>query len=200
MDTARYVVGCLLVVGVPPAIGWWLLIHPFVAFWRRVGVRGTFTVVGVVSLIGVYLLYRVRDVLLMSDLGTSWSMVGVALVFLVVTIWIALKRRKQLTMRILAGTPELHESGRGGALLTDGAYAVVRNPRYVEVVFGVFAYAAFSNHVGAYLVAAVTVPAIHLVVLLEERELRARFGREYEAYCAAVPRYVPRAGSLRRRG
>jgi protein-S-isoprenylcysteine O-methyltransferase Ste14 len=41
-------------------------------------------------------------------------------------------------------------------------------------------------------------PAIHLVVLLEEPELRERFGAEYEEYCGRVPRYIPkRQGSLR---
>jgi protein-S-isoprenylcysteine O-methyltransferase Ste14 len=61
-------------------------------------------------------------------------------------------------------------------------------------VLGVFAYAAFSNYLGAYLVAAGTVPLLHLIVLLEERELRDRFGEEYEAYLTHVPRYIPRWG------
>jgi protein-S-isoprenylcysteine O-methyltransferase Ste14 len=29
------------------------------------------------------------------------------------------------------------------------------------------------------------------VVLLEERELRDRFGAEYDEYCGRVPRYIP---------
>jgi protein-S-isoprenylcysteine O-methyltransferase Ste14 len=29
------------------------------------------------------------------------------------------------------------------------------------------------------------------VVLLEERELRDRFGAEYDEYCRRVPRYIP---------
>jgi protein-S-isoprenylcysteine O-methyltransferase Ste14 len=31
-------------------------------------------------------------------------------------------------------------------------------------------------------------------VLLEERELRDRFGAEYEEYCRRVPRYIPKRG------
>ena len=38
------------------------------------------------------------------------------------------------------------------------------------------------------------VPTLYLIVLLEERELRDRFGEEYEAYCRRVPRFVPKRG------
>ena len=31
-------------------------------------------------------------------------------------------------------------------------------------------------------------------MLLEERELRERFGTEYEDYCRRVPRYLPKLG------
>ena len=43
MDTTRYVIGVLLIVGVPPAVIFWLLIHPFVGFWRRVGRRALYS-------------------------------------------------------------------------------------------------------------------------------------------------------------
>lgn len=37
MGTARYWIGVLLVVSMPPAILWWFVVHPFIGFWRRVG-------------------------------------------------------------------------------------------------------------------------------------------------------------------
>ena len=55
------------------------------------------------------------------------------------------------------------------------------------------AYAFIANYVGVYILAVVILPALHLVVLLEERELRHRFGEEYDLYRARVPRYIPRA-------
>lgn len=198
MDTARYVFGCLVVIGLPPGLAWWFVIHPFINVWRRVGVRITITVGMILLVLSMVPLYWARDTLLMADLGTSWLMVGVAAVCLVASVTIALKRKKHLTMGILAGVPELEEGGKGGSLLTEGPYALSRNPRYVEVIIGVFAYAAFSNYVGAYLVAALTVPMVHLIVILEEAELRDRFGDEYAAYCARVPRYLPKWGGAER--
>ena len=194
MDTARYVAGCLLVIGLPPGLAWWFVIHPFVDFWRRVGVGRTFTIGTALALSSTIPLYIVRDAMLGSDLGTSWYMVGVAVVLLLATIGIALRRSRYLTMKTLAGAPELEAGGRGGTLLTEGPYSLTRNPRYIEMIFGVFAYAAFSNYLGTYLVCLGTVPVVHLIVILEERELRDRFGDEYEAYFARVPRYIPRWG------
>ena len=50
---------------------------------------------------------------------------------------------------------------------------------------------AFANYSGAWALYALMFPAIHLVVLLEERELGERFGAEYEDYRRRVPRYLP---------
>jgi len=54
----------------------------------------------------------------------------------------------------------------------------------------------FCNYLAVWILLALFVPAIYGVVLLEERELKQRFGRQYEQYCRDVPRFVPR---LRRR-
>jgi len=191
VDTARYVVGCLLVAGLPPGLGYWFVIHPFVDHWRRFGVRRTFWLVGALSVLAVYGLFRVRDALLMEDLGANSVMIVIAVLLAVVAMAIGVSRRRQLTFHRLSGAPELDPSGKGGELLTEGLYAMSRNPRYIEVVAGSFAYACFSNYVGAYVIAFASLPLLHLVVLFEERELRERFGEPYEAYFARVPRYIP---------
>lgn len=194
MDTARYIAGCLIMISLPPSMAWWFVIHPFVHVWRRVGAELTLIVGITLMFVSMIPLFWVRDALLMSDLGTNWTMVAVAGVLVVGASWIGLKRKKFLTMRILMGVPELEQGGKGGTLLREGPYSVIRNPRYIEMILGVFAYAAFSNYVGTYLLALASVPVIHLIVILEEAELRDRFGEEYESYIVNVPRYLPRWG------
>ncbi|MCH7531402.1 MAG: isoprenylcysteine carboxylmethyltransferase family protein [Gemmatimonadetes bacterium] len=191
MSTARYVIAVLLVISLPPAIVWWYVIHPFVGFWRKIGKPITYTVMTVLFLGSVVGLFAVRDALVLTDLGTSWIMVGVAAVLIIPAIWLAILRAKYLSFGILAGVPELDADGSGGKLLNQGIYAVIRHPRYVEIALGTLAYAAFANYLGGYILALLTIPGIHAVVVIEEKELAERFGEEYEAYRASVPRYIP---------
>ena len=87
--------------------------------------------------------------------------------------------------------PELQANGRGGQLLTEGIYSKMRHPRYVELSLGTFALTLFVNHLGTYLLFVAFLAGLHAVVLLEERELCERFGEEYLAYRARVPRFIP---------
>jgi len=185
-----YVLGLVVVGAMPPAIVWWFLVHPFIDFWRRIGVRGTLWTVGVLMVGAMVGLWFLRAPLVGRDLGTDWLRFGLGAVLLVVSGVIAVKRRRHLTFRILAGVPEL-DRDEPPVLLTEGPYAVIRHPRYVEVAIGVAGYALAANYAGVYLMALLCLPAIHVLVLIEERELRARFGEAYEAYSAKVPRYLP---------
>ena len=192
MTTARYIIAVLLVISLPPAMAWWFVIHPFVGFWRRVGKTISYTVMTVLFLGSVAGLFAIRDALVLADLGTNWIMVGVAAVLIIPAIWLAIARTKYLSFAILVGVPELDVDGSGGKLLNEGIYAVIRHPRYIEIVLGTLAYAAFANYLGGYVIALLTIPAIHAIVVIEEKELAVRFGEQYDAYRASVPRYIPR--------
>lgn len=78
-------------------------------------------------------------------------------------------------------------------LVVEGLYRHVRNPMYVAVVTGVLGVALWhgSLWVLAY-AAAVWATTAAFVLLYEEPALRRQFGHQYDAYVAAVPRWVPR--------
>jgi protein-S-isoprenylcysteine O-methyltransferase Ste14 len=191
VDLARYLVAVLMLLSVPPAIGLWYLIHPFAGFWRRFGARGTYLILLVPVLLLCWATWLARHTLLAADLGTSPILLPVVFIAAVCGAGVARQRRRQLNQRTLMGTPELSASARG-TLLTDGIYGKTRNPRYIEFLLFLLAYVAFANHVGTWLLWLASFPALHLVVLLEEKELRERFGAEYDDYCRRVPRYLPR--------
>jgi protein-S-isoprenylcysteine O-methyltransferase Ste14 len=83
-------------------------------------------------------------------------------------------------------------------LVVTGLYRYVRNPMYVAVLWIVVGQALFfgSRELLAY--AALFWVTVHVWVLVyEEPALRARFGADYAAYCAAVRRWWPRLSPWR---
>ena len=192
MDKTRYVLGVMLIVGVPPAVIFWLLIHPFVGFWRKVGSWATYISMSTVFVVEIFLLYRYRVEILGNDLGTDWMIFSIGLVFYAASAWISVITKRQLKLRTLIGLQELSGADPGDRLLQDGIYGVVRHPRYLSVIVGTAGFAMFVNYVGAYLMVLASIPALFLVTILEERELAHRFGVEYEEYRSRVPAIFPR--------
>lgn len=193
MDTARHIVAVFLLVAGPPALLFWFLIHPFARFWRRMGAGWAYGFAFSVLFFLGWALYHNRAALLGVDYGTNWALVALAVVFEVLATLIRVKRGKYLTARILLGLPELDARQGGGKLLTEGIYSRIRHPRYVEVMLGITALTLFANYQFLYVFLAVAAGLIYLIVLMEERELRERFGEAYAEYAGRVPRFVPRS-------
>lgn len=200
MDSVRYFLAVLLVVALPPGIAYWFLIHPFIGFWRKLGPTVTYAIVLAAFLAMIGGLFVIRDHLIVGDLGTNYALWPPAILSYGASVFIALRVRKYLTFRIFVGVPELAGETDKGKLLTEGIYGRVRHPRYVAVVLGVLAFALFTNYLSTYLMAPISMLGVYLLSLVEEKELRARFGEEYVSYATRVPRFVPRRGQGPLRG
>lgn len=192
MTAARYFIGVLVLIALPPGILLWFFIHPCATFWRKKGPVWTYAILGVPMVALMLVLFRYRRLLMGEDYGTSYPLVALAVVLLAGAATIAFKRKKMLTFGVLAGLPELSESRYPGNLLTEGPYSKVRHPRYIEIFLATLSYSLFANHLGPYLLTAASLPTLYLIVVLEERELRERFGERYERYCENVPRFIPK--------
>lgn len=88
-------------------------------------------------------------------------------------------------------TVEPFRPEQASALVTTGANTITRNPMYVGLAGVLLAHAV---HRGSW---AALVPVAAFVALIdgyqvrfEEQALRKKFGEEYDAYCAAVPRWL----------
>jgi len=78
-------------------------------------------------------------------------------------------------------------------LVVTGLYRYVRNPMYVSVVAIILGQALLFGDWRLIVYGAVFWLACHAFVLVyEEPTLRRKFGAEYEAFCANVPRWIPR--------
>ncbi|MHB9028319.1 MAG: methyltransferase family protein [Candidatus Latescibacterota bacterium] len=79
-------------------------------------------------------------------------------------------------------------------LVTEGPYRFIRNPIQVGVTLFYFGIGCLAESIvaGLTILAIVAVPGIAYHTLIEEKELRMRFGRRYEAYRRRTPFIVPR--------
>jgi protein-S-isoprenylcysteine O-methyltransferase Ste14 len=196
VDRVRYFLGVAIVIVVPLGLLYWLIIHLWARWWRMWGsVRTYVAVLPVLAALGV-LVFQVRGQLLGADLGTNWSLIGIALVLSCPMTWLELQYWRQLSISTLVGIPELSQQ-RKGRLLRDGIYGVVRHPRYLSAGIGLIASVLIVNYLGLYILVLSVVPPGYLMLVLEERELLDRFGDAYREYQRDVPRLIPR---LRRGG
>jgi len=79
-------------------------------------------------------------------------------------------------------------------LVVTGLYRYVRNPMYVAVVAAILGQALLPGNGRLLAYGSLIWLLFHVFVLVyEEPTLRAKFGPEYESFCAAVPRWIPRA-------
>lgn len=152
----------------------------------------TYVIMAALSLASIAVLVAFRDPILSVEFGTNYTLIALAAVFYAASVLVEIRTRKHLKVRILVGVPELSPEKPGGGLLTEGIYARVRHPRYISVMLGMFAFALFTNYLAMYVLALLVIPGLVWVVLVEEKELRDRFGSEHVKYCDNVPRFFPR--------
>lgn len=191
MDAFARLVALLYLVSVPPMLAAWFLIHPLAGFWRRMGARRTYLAVGCVMAATAAVCYALREPALAVAFGFQPLLAALAAPFVGVGIWLGVLRGRQLGLSVLVGLPEVSDT-YPSRLITEGIYSRLRNPRYAEGVFLLVAGALVSNHLAVYTMLVLYLPLIALIVRLEERELRSRFGAAFDDYCRRVPRFVPR--------
>jgi protein-S-isoprenylcysteine O-methyltransferase Ste14 len=186
-----------LVVALPALFLYWLLIHPLIKFWRAQGMGATYTAILTVLGIAMVSLFSIRHALLATDFGTSFPLVAIGILCLALAAAMRFAIQKHLSVKVLLGLPEIAPDRYPRALVTDGIYARLRHPRYVQLLIALLGYALIANHLASYIVVALWLPTIYVIVALEEKELLDHFGERYADYCRRVPRFIPKIGSCK---
>jgi protein-S-isoprenylcysteine O-methyltransferase Ste14 len=194
MDSIRYFLALILVITLPPLFFYWLLIHPFINFWRTKGIGWTYGVILTIVAVGLVGLFSIRHYFLAIDLGTNYLLAALGILCLGLASAMRFALQKHLTIATLLGLPEIAPDRYPRTLVTEGLYARLRHPRYVQLIIALIGYALIANYLASYLVVALWIPAIYIIVVFEERELSDHFGKAYEDYCRRVPRFMPRLG------
>jgi protein-S-isoprenylcysteine O-methyltransferase Ste14 len=166
---------------------YWLILHPFNAFWKA-RVRAAFLFAGLTAWIsGGIVLWAFRHSLLVATSPPSIAIAaGFALIG--VEIYLFLRVERELGSRRLVGHAELTGTGE---MHTGGLYAYVRHPRYSGMFAAVVGAALLCGTRLLWVVVAVWWIFALLAIRMEEKELAARFGAAYIAYRKRVPAFLP---------
>ena len=192
MQTAADWLAAFTIVAVPPFALFWFFVHPFTRGWRKLGPAKAYPILAAILVTMMVILYQSRVPLLRLHSPVSRPLAALAALVFLASLALGVLRTRRLSPAVLFGIPQLADRAYPGVLITDGIYAYLRHPRYVQVLLGLAAVALFTNYLTVYIIAAAYLPIMYLVVLLEERELRDRFGRQYQDYANRVPRFFPR--------
>jgi len=165
----------------------WLIIHPFRAFWRN-RIRTAFWFAGLTAWacggIGLWLLRR----RLLSISRHSWIAIASGFVLIAVEAYILVRVERELGSRRLVGHSELTGAGE---MLSGGLYAYVRHPRYAAMFAAVLGAALIAGSALLWEMLPIWFAFALIVIRLEERELTSRFGPSYEEYRKRVPAFLP---------
>ena len=85
----------------------------------------------------------------------------------------------------------LYHAQRANRLATAGPYARIRHPQYVAFVMVLLGFLLQWPTLLTLLMFPVLVVMYGRLAVTEEREMRARFGAEFDAYAARTTRFVP---------
>lgn len=166
---------------------YWLIVHPFIAFWRRCG-NAAFWFAGLFSWgVVFFLLYHFRHDLLHSA-GAPLPAVLAGFALVALDVYLIARAEKALGLRRLVGKTELE--GRG-ELITTGIFSRIRHPRYAGMFCSLFGACLMAGTLLLWIVALVWWLLTLLFIFFEERELRARFGPAFDDYARRVPGFLP---------
>jgi protein-S-isoprenylcysteine O-methyltransferase Ste14 len=191
MSLLRHWVAIVSVALFLPLLVYWPLVHGFIGFWRRLGIRISATIIlGLLASLAVLVGWHGKA-LILSDMGSTMPTLITGVVLLIGATLLRRAIGKGMSMGVLAGFAEIRDERQPANLIRTGLHARIRHPRYLQLMVSQLGWALIANHQGPYLLLVVWMVAIHAIVRLEERELRSRFGEEYEDYCRKVPRFIP---------
>jgi protein-S-isoprenylcysteine O-methyltransferase Ste14 len=166
---------------------YWFVVHPVRKFWRshQKAAYVTGLLCSWPPVTAALVIYRHE--LFCADWPSAPMLVaGVGLI--VFEGWIFWRVHRDLGTARLVGKTEL--SG-GGELERRGIYARIRHPRYTGSFLAILGACLLAGTRAMWAVAGLWLSLMLLAISLEERELRARFGRAYEEYACRVPRFIP---------
>ncbi len=192
MEAIRYGFAVFFLMVIPAVLVFWCIVHPFIGFWRKIGIKWTYSILLLILASMGWGMYCISDTLLAYTFPFNGWLCFIGIVMMGISIYISYHIKKSVSVSMLAGFPEVAPQQYKCKLITDGIYGRIRHPRYVEGTLTLVAWSLILNYPAIYALMGIFIVLMPIMVWLEERELLQRFRDEYREYSKKVPRFVPR--------
>lgn len=153
--------------------------------WNYVGVVNFYFVTAIIT-------FNYLDVLIMLRYPLTKPFVIAGSIILAVGCIISFIAGRTLTLKTLIALPQIHPERYHQKLVTNGLYGVMRHPRYIGYWMMALGFAMTTGLLFMSLFFCWLVAGLSTLALLEERELRQRFGKAYTDYMCRVSAFIPK--------
>ncbi len=164
---------------------YWLLVHPFVDFWRARGatlkrVGPLWALLWLLAGLATYPWLRV----FLYRTPLAWLPGGL---FILAALAIYYRARHGFSMDQVLGRSELEPDKHEQRLVTTGLRARMRHPLYLAHFCDLLGFTIGTGSLALFALTTFALPTGALMIWMEERELERRFGDDYRAYKRRVP-------------
>ena len=169
----------------------WLIIHSNIDRWRSLG-RSSYWIAatGLPVFGGGVLLFRERIFSIQWQPGLVFQAIG-AIAF-IASLSIGYIAGQLIPTRTLVGLAELEPHKTAQPLLQRGIYARTRNPIYLAHWLLILSMAALTGYGANWALFVVDCGILPFMIRAEQKELRTRYGAEFEDYARRVPAFFPK--------
>lgn len=169
----------------------WLFVHPFTTYWRKRR-RSPFRVLApmwMLMWIAAWIATAHWRLTLLYDHAWTWV--------LIVPLWsvslsMYTSALRSFSIHRIIGTHEIVEPKKTDELVTTGIHARVRHPLYFGHLCTLLGWTLGAGTVACFTLLAFAIVTGAIMIPMEERELRTRFGSAYDDYARQVPALLPR--------
>ncbi len=189
MNFLEFIAISYLIIFVPIPIGW-IIIHLTVNFWRRLNIFSYLIFILYWITFG-FIIFYFRKEIFSQRLNFNITLFIIGLILIFISFYLDKKRAEVFDLKKLIGLPEILPKKYKSKLVTSGIYSKIRHPRYLEYMLFSCGFAFITGFYYVYTSAVYIIIALYILILVEERELRERYGKPYLDYCKKVPRLFP---------
>lgn len=170
---------------------YWFFVHPFADYWRKR--RGSpFRVLAPMWIVLWAVAWSATAHWRLTPVyDHAWTWLLTVPLWCVSLIMYSSALRSFSIQRVI-GTHEIAEPKRDDALVTTGIHARVRHPLYFGHLCTLTGWTIGAGTVACFALLAFAIVTGAIMIPMEERELRARFGVAYDEYSRRVPALFPR--------